>query len=128
MKANITGSGFNGDQEPGASGATLFRLVPAGNKCFIATALHGSSLGKDVAALRNFRDGFLLRNGLGRKLVATYYRYSPPLANLIAGHETLRAASRIVLAPLLYTLKYPLLALLVLTIGGCAVIRKKLLC
>ena len=123
--SNITASGFNGDQESGYSGAKIFRLVLSDKKCFIATATYGSALEGEVVTLRNFRDGFLLKSSLGRALVDMYYRYSPPLANIIAEHETLKVTSRIVLTPLIYTVKYPLLAVLLLTLGGFAVIRKR---
>jgi hypothetical protein len=123
--SNITASGFNGDQEAGYSGAKIFRLVSSG-KCFIATATYGSSLADEVVTLRNFRDTVLAGSSLGRALVETYYRVSPPIAKYIAGHETRKVISRIVLIPLIYSVKYPLLAVLLLTLGGFAVIWKRL--
>jgi hypothetical protein len=100
-------------------------LVSSG-KCFIATATYGSSLADEVVTLRNFRDTVLAGSSLGRALVETYYRVSPPIAKYIAGHETLKVISRIVLIPLIYSVKYPLLAVLLLTLGGFAVIWKRL--
>jgi hypothetical protein len=123
--SNITASGFVGDQEDGYSGAKIFRLVSSG-KCFIATAAFGSSLADEVVTLRGFRDNVLAETGLGRAIVTLYYKISPPLAKYIVGNETLKVTSRIVLTPLVYAVKYPLLALLVLTFGGFVVVRKKL--
>jgi Tol biopolymer transport system component len=70
-----------------------------GGGCFIATAAYGSSLEPHVMTLRQFRDEYLLTNKLGTKLVGTYYKYSPSVANFIAEHDNLRSATRIGLAP-----------------------------
>ncbi|MBW1824046.1 MAG: hypothetical protein JRI87_05705 [Deltaproteobacteria bacterium] len=121
--SNITASGFNGEQLSGYSGAKIFKLV-APEKCFIATATYGSSLADEVVALRDFRDGVLTRSSLGRALVEFYYRVSPPIAHYIAKNEILKATSRIALAPLVYTVKYPLLAVLLFIVGGFVVIGK----
>ena len=68
--------------------------------CFIATAAYDSPFHSHVEILRNFRDKYLITNKLGRKLVKLYYKYSPPLANIIAKHKTLKIAVRISLLPL----------------------------
>jgi hypothetical protein len=68
--------------------------------CFIATAAYDSPFHSHVEILRNFRDKYLITNKLGRKLVKLYYKYSPPLANIIAKHKTLKIAVRISLFPL----------------------------
>jgi hypothetical protein len=68
--------------------------------CFIATAAWGSPMARSVAALRAFRDRRLLVSPGGALLVATYYAFSPPLADLIAADDRLRAATRSLLAPL----------------------------
>jgi hypothetical protein len=67
--------------------------------CFIATAAFGSSMARELGALRALRDRTLLTNPLGRLFVASYYALSPPLANAIASDERLRAAARHALEP-----------------------------
>jgi len=80
--------------------------------CFIATAAYGSVLEPRVAALRQFRDQYLERTGLGRAFIRLYYRHSPPVAAVIAEHEWLRFLVRMLLTPLVLTIAFPLRALL----------------
>jgi hypothetical protein len=77
--------------------------------CYIATAAYGSYLDPHVDALRGFRDSVLMKSAIGRELVQFYYRTSPPVAAFIARHDTARAAMRVVLTPIVYSVKYPLL-------------------
>jgi hypothetical protein len=76
--------------------------------CFIATAAYGSMLEPRVAALRQFRDQYLERTGLGRTFIRLYYRHSPPVAAVIAEHEWLRFLARMLLTPLVLTIAFPL--------------------
>jgi hypothetical protein len=85
--------------------------------CFIATAAYGSYLHPKVALLRAFRDGYLLTNPPGRLFVAFYYRVSPPLADLIARHESLRGATRLLLAPVILAVEHGRVALVLLFLG-----------
>lgn len=75
-------------------------LLIDGGACFIATAAYGSILAPEVRTLRAFRDAYLSTNMPGRAFVALYYRYSPPLAKIIAGSPHLRAATRFFIAPM----------------------------
>jgi len=70
-----------------------------GGGCFIATAAYGSLMERHVKILREFRDRFLLPNCVGKTLVNLYYKYSPPLADFIAEHDSLKAMVRVSLLP-----------------------------
>ncbi len=75
--------------------------------CFIATAAYGSYMEPDVLILRTWRDEVLLTNALGRKFVSLYYKYSPPIANVIAKDDNLKALTRVALLPLIFYVKDP---------------------
>jgi hypothetical protein len=76
----------------------------------------------DVMLLRAFRDKYLLTNPVGRTFVGLYYRISPPLARMIAGHDFLRSATRTMLAPVIFSIKQPVLFLLIVfSIAGVAI-------
>jgi len=62
--------------------------------CFIATAVYGTGAAEEIDVLREFRDAALMPNRLGAGFVWLYYRLSPPVAEVIARHEFLRAALR----------------------------------
>jgi M6 family metalloprotease-like protein/uncharacterized repeat protein (TIGR02543 family) len=72
-----------------------------GGGCFIATAAYGTPLHPHLDILRDFRGSFLMPSRFGRKLVELYYRYSPGIANFIAGHKLLKAAVRVNLLPVI---------------------------
>ncbi len=92
----------------------------------------------EVVALRGFRDKWLIAdfgirvagyqikipNPVGKAFVNLYYRYSPPVADYIGRHESLRTGTRIALTPIVYTIKYPFVWGIVMVIVGLAVMRR----
>jgi type II secretion system protein G len=103
-----------------SSGGTIINIY--GNElqfttedaCFIVTAATGSPDSIQVQVLRQFRDSFLKSSLLGKKLIQSYYHFSPPVAELISNHSTLQQGTRILLAPvtlLSYFALHPLFGL-----------------
>ncbi len=91
-----------------------------GGGCFIATAAYGSLMEPHVKVLREFRDRFLLTNSMGKAFVRFYYANSPPIADFIANHDSMRTLVRVSLLPVVgvswLALKIGLAATLVLMI------------
>jgi len=81
--------------------------ISLGGGCFIATAAYGSPLDQHIDTLRDFRDRYLLTNTPGRKLVALYNNYSPPIADFIADRDWLRTIVRALITPLVFMIEYP---------------------
>jgi hypothetical protein len=83
--------------EEAARAATLD--FEGGEGCFIATAAYGSYLDSHVETLRNFRDSYMVNNPVGKALVSAYYEVSPPVAEFIDDHPTLKSIVRVGLLP-----------------------------
>jgi len=94
-------SGPGGIEETVFSNSIASSASSGGGGCFIATAAFGSPIEKHVQVLRDFRDAFLLKSRLGTAFVIAYYRYSPPLADIIARHNILKTLVKIGLMPLI---------------------------
>jgi len=71
----------------------------SGGACFIATAAYGTPMAEEIEILREFRDEYLLTNPLGQALVDLYYRVSPPIAEFITEHPSLKPIVRAGLLP-----------------------------
>jgi len=72
----------------------------AGSRCCCAaTAAYGTPMAEEIQILREFRDGYLLTNPLGQALTDLYYRVSPPIAELITEHPSLKPVVRAGMAP-----------------------------
>jgi hypothetical protein len=67
--------------------------------CFIATAAYGTPMAEEVQILREFRDECLVTNPLGQAFVNFYYRVSPPVAEFITEHPSLKPIVRAGLMP-----------------------------
>ncbi len=118
------------DLSPDSRFSTMGGLLGESSEggCFIATALYGSRLSKEISILREFRDQFLLPNNLGKKTVDLYYRYSPLLARFISQSERVKSMVRILIYPLFglsyALLRYPLSSLISLIICAALLLRK----
>jgi len=67
--------------------------------CIIATAVYGTQMAEEIQILREFRDKCLLTNPVGEALVNFYYRVSPPIAEFITEHPSLKPIVRAGLLP-----------------------------
>jgi hypothetical protein len=70
------------------------KTTDIGSQCFIATAAYGTPTAEQIDVLREFRNVVLLQSSAGSKLVALYYRLTPPIADFIAGNGFLRTLVR----------------------------------
>jgi hypothetical protein len=109
----------------GSNAPALSSTGGGGSGCFIATAAFGSYLDPHVMVLRHFRDDVLLHSELGTAFVKFYYKHSPPIADFIAQHDTLRILMRFALTPLIFAVKYPLIAALLFAFAGVWFIRRR---
>lgn len=64
-----------------------------------ATAAFDTPMAKEIGIVREFRDDYLLTSRLGRILTGLYYRLSPPLAEFITEHPSLKPVVRAGLMP-----------------------------
>ena len=76
-----------------------FEEEPSDGTCFIATAAYGTPMAQEIGILREFRDEYLLTNPRGQGLVDIYYSTSPPIADFITDHPSLKRIVRAGLVP-----------------------------
>jgi subtilisin family serine protease len=84
----------------GTTGGSSTGTSDGGGGCFIATAAYVSYEAPYDLILRKMRDRFLATNAVGKAFVHLYHTYSPPIADIIANHHSLKIAVRIGLLPL----------------------------
>jgi hypothetical protein len=65
--------------------------------CFIATAAYGTPLARELDTLRDFRDTRLLINPLGAAFTDSYYRVSPPIADIVGRNPLLASLTRAII-------------------------------
>lgn len=80
--------------------ANFSRISTSSETCFIATAAYGTPMVEEIEILREFRDKYLLTNPAGQAFVDFYYRISPPIAEFITEHPSLKPIVRAGLMPL----------------------------
>ena len=65
--------------------------------CFIATAVYGTPLAKEIDVLRQFRDTYLEKKLIGRSTVSLYYTISPYIVPLISKSDLRKRVIRRIL-------------------------------
>lgn len=96
-----------------------------GGACFIATAAYGSEHDRHVGVLREFRDRVLMPHATGRRLVALYYRLSPPVAEFVRQHRPAGVAVRALLTPVATCVEMPFLLALPLPLVVLFMMRRR---
>jgi hypothetical protein len=71
----------------------------SGSGCCVATASCGNPTATELQILREFRDEYLLTSPLGEALVEFYYTVSPPMAEFVTEHPSLKPIVRVGLMP-----------------------------
>jgi hypothetical protein len=98
VEIRVTLQTFTGEQSPFLYDLTVKPAEPV-PPCFIATAAYGTPMAEEIQILREFRDEYLLTNPVGKGLVDFYYRVSPPIAEFITEHPSLKPIVRAGLVP-----------------------------
>lgn len=115
-----TNGAFSYEWEPTETGDHQIRAVSGPfqsntvtlgvSPCLIATAAYGSAMAPEVQFLREFRDTQAYATFLGRNFMqvfhAWYYSFSPTVAASISESEPAKTATRIMLWPLISTLRF----------------------
>jgi hypothetical protein len=93
------GNNYNLTFAEGTFTITAKPVMGITSQCCLLIAAYGSEMWERVENLREFRDEYLLPNAVGRALVDTYYKVSPPIAQFITEHPGLKPMVRAGLFP-----------------------------
>lgn len=92
--------------------------------CFIATAAYGTPLAEEIGSLRAFRDTRMLTNAFGAAFTDTYYRLSPPIADLVAANPLVASLVRTAITLVLHAAQALAFLLLVSAALGLWSVRR----
>lgn len=100
---NSTATCFDGDQWKQnchiSTPTKVSGLIDDEFDCFITTATYGSPFRPKVEVFREFRNQFLKTNLLGRIIIESYYKISPPIALWIRNNPQAKPVIRALLWP-----------------------------
>ncbi len=97
----------SGSSYSSSSTASTTSKSNSSSGCFIATAVYGSEHANEVIILKEFRDNWLQKTPWGKMFVKIYYSLSPPIANQLTKHSTLKQITkRIIVVPVLKLAKH----------------------
>ncbi len=98
----------------GVEKSTVFTITIKEKKCIIATSTYGSEVEPEVEFLRGFRDNIVLSTYAGRMFYSVfnpfYYSWSPYVAHYLNENPQLKPYMRVILYPLLASLKISAIA------------------
>lgn len=99
VDVDSNGDGISDYTITGGGVLTGASFTPPSSGCFIATAAYGTPMAEEVQSLRAFRDQYLLTIPPGQAFVNLYYKLSPPMADFITEHPSLKPIVRAGLVP-----------------------------
>jgi hypothetical protein len=82
-----------------AKPSRVLGLLTEDMNCFVTTAAYGSNLDRHIDTFRTFRNHVLIQTPFGKKLIMSYYKYGPKMAQTLVDHQWLRPLARTVLWP-----------------------------
>ena len=98
----------------GVEKSAMFTITIKEKMCIIATSTYGSEVEPEVEFLRSFRDNMVLNTYAGRMFYSVfnpfYYSWSPYVAHYLNENPQLKPYMRVVLYPLLISLKISTIA------------------
>lgn len=89
----VIGYGYAQEETPTPEG-------DAAASCCASASAYASTDHPDLNTIRQFRDGYLMTNPVGRGVAFLYYEvFSPPVAHFINDHPSVRPVARAALLP-----------------------------